>query len=134
MHRDIKPANILLEATGTGRPHLRLSDFGISMRKGEPRLTETNYVVGTPGYFAPEQMMGAEPDFPADLFAVGLVALYLLEGAKPDSKALIEHFAAHGTPGAPQGVPGAAVAGPRRRCCSPIRRPGSVRPRARARR
>ncbi|MER6995381.1 protein kinase [Streptomyces sp. NPDC000410] len=105
VHRDIKPANILLEATGTGRPHLRLSDFGISMRKGEPRLTETNYVVGTPGYFAPEQMMGAEPDFPADLFAVGLVALYLLQGQKPDSQALIEHFATHGTPGAPQGIP-----------------------------
>lgn len=105
VHRDIKPANILMEATGTGRPHLRLSDFGISMRKGEPRLTETNYVVGTLGYFAPEQMMGAEPDFPADLFAVGLVALYLLQGAKPDSQALIEHFAAHGTPSAPEGIP-----------------------------
>ncbi|MEV8006876.1 serine/threonine-protein kinase [Streptomyces parvus] len=105
VHRDIKPANILMEATGTGRPHLRLSDFGISMRKGEPRLTETNYVVGTPGYFAPEQMMGAEPDFPADLFAVGLVALYLLQGQKPDAQALVEHFATHGTPGAPEGVP-----------------------------
>ncbi|MFF1920716.1 serine/threonine protein kinase [Streptomyces sp. NPDC058221] len=105
VHRDIKPANILMEATGTGRPHLRLSDFGISMRKGEPRLTETNYVVGTPGYFAPEQMMGAEPDFPADLFAVGLVALYLLQGKKPDSQALVEHFASYGTPSAPQGIP-----------------------------
>ncbi|MER6017479.1 serine/threonine protein kinase [Streptomyces anulatus] len=105
VHRDIKPANILMEATGTGRPHLRLSDFGISMRKGEPRLTETNYVVGTPGYFAPEQMMGAEPDFPADLFAVGLVALYLIQGQKPDSQALVEHFAAHGTPSAPNGIP-----------------------------
>ncbi|WP_338698425.1 serine/threonine-protein kinase [Streptomyces sp. Q6] len=106
VHRDIKPANILLEATSTRLPHLRVSDFGISMRKGEPRLTETNYVVGTPGYFAPEQAMGAEPDFPADLFAAGLVALYLLEGAKPDAKSLIEHFAEHGTPSAPQGVPG----------------------------
>ncbi|WP_159770037.1 serine/threonine-protein kinase [Streptomyces sp. HM190] len=105
IHRDIKPANVLLEATGTARPRLRLSDFGIAMRLGEPRLTETNYVVGTPGYFAPEQMLGADPDFPADLFAVGLVALYLLEGAKPDSKALIEHFAAHGTPKAPRGIP-----------------------------
>ncbi|MFI6092344.1 protein kinase [Streptomyces sp. NPDC051218] len=105
VHRDIKPANILLEATGIARPHLRLSDFGISMRMGEPRLTETNYVVGTPGYFAPEQMLGAEPDFTADLFAVGLVALYLLQGARPDAKALIERFAEHGTPGAPRGVP-----------------------------
>ncbi|MFE5622214.1 protein kinase [Streptomyces virginiae] len=107
VHRDIKPANILLEATGSGRPHLRLSDFGISMRKGEPRLTETNYVVGTPGYFAPEQLTGAEPDFAADLFAVGLVALYLLQGSKPDSQALVDHFLAHGIPAAPQNVPAA---------------------------
>ncbi|MCH0566856.1 serine/threonine-protein kinase, partial [Streptomyces sp. MUM 2J] len=105
VHRDVKPANVLLEATGTRRPRLRLSDFGIAMRLGEPRLTETNLVVGTPGYLAPEQMMGAEPDFPADLFAAGLVALYLLEGAKPDAKALIQHFAEHGTPGAPKGIP-----------------------------
>ncbi|GGZ83962.1 serine/threonine-protein kinase [Streptomyces bluensis] len=105
VHRDIKPANVLLEATGTARPHLRLSDFGIAMRLGEPRLTETDYVVGTPGYFAPEQMLGAEPDFPADLFAVGLVALYLLEGAKPDAKAIVEYFTDRGTPGPPKGVP-----------------------------
>ncbi|MDQ0991896.1 serine/threonine-protein kinase [Streptomyces sp. V3I7] len=105
VHRDVKPANILLEATGTGRPRLRLSDFGIAMRLGEPRLTDTNLVVGTPGYLAPEQMLGAEPDFPADLFAVGLVAVYLLEGAKPDAKALIQHFAEYGTPSAPKGIP-----------------------------
>ncbi|MFJ4523770.1 serine/threonine-protein kinase [Streptomyces sp. NPDC088810] len=105
VHRDIKPANVLLEATGTARPRLRLSDFGIAMRLGEPRLTETNLVVGTPGYLAPEQMLGAEPDFPADLFAVGLVALYLLEGAKPDAKALVQYFLEHGTPGPPKGIP-----------------------------
>ncbi|MFF3847352.1 serine/threonine-protein kinase [Streptomyces sp. NPDC002328] len=105
VHRDIKPANVLLEATGTARPRLRLSDFGIAMRLGEPRLTETNLVVGTPGYLAPEQMLGSDPDFPADLFAVGLVALYLLEGAKPDAKALVQYFAEHGTPAAPKGIP-----------------------------
>ncbi|MFF3502196.1 serine/threonine-protein kinase [Streptomyces sp. NPDC003247] len=105
VHRDVKPANVLLEATGTARPRLRLSDFGIAMRLGEPRLTETNLVVGTPGYLAPEQMLGSDPDFPADLFAVGLVALYLLEGAKPDAKALVHYFAEHGTPGAPQNIP-----------------------------
>ncbi|MEU6094290.1 protein kinase [Streptomyces sp. NPDC047079] len=106
VHRDVKPANVLLEATGTARPRLRLSDFGIAMRLGEPRLTETDYVVGTPGYLAPEQLLGAEPDFAADLFAVGLVALYLLQGAKPDARALVERFASHGTPGAPRGIPG----------------------------
>ncbi|MDF9814399.1 serine/threonine-protein kinase [Streptomyces sp. SPB162] len=105
VHRDIKPANVLLEATGTGQPHLRLSDFGIAMRKGEPRLTEVDYVVGTPGYFAPEQMLGAEPDFPADLYAVGLVALYLLSGQKPDAQAIFERYLNEGVPRAPRGVP-----------------------------
>ncbi|MBU7597816.1 serine/threonine protein kinase [Streptomyces sp. P38-E01] len=106
VHRDIKPANILLEATGTGRPHLRVSDFGISMRKGEPRLTETNFIVGTPGYFAPEQLLGADPDFTADLYAVGLVALYLLTGVKPDSRALVETYRREGgVPAAPEYVP-----------------------------
>ncbi|MYS25178.1 Serine/threonine protein kinase, partial [Streptomyces sp. DvalAA-14] len=105
VHRDIKPANILLEATGTGTPHVRLSDFGIAMRKGDARLTETDYVVGTPGYFAPEQLMGYEPDFPADLYAVGLVALYLLGGQKPDAEAIKVRFLAMGMPPAPVGVP-----------------------------
>ncbi|MFC4495604.1 serine/threonine-protein kinase [Streptomyces ovatisporus] len=104
VHRDIKPANILLEPTGKGRPHLRLSDFGISMRKGEPRLTETNFIVGTPGYFAPEQMMGADPDFTADLYAVGLVGLYLLTGQKSDSMEMLARYE-HGVPPAPERVP-----------------------------
>ncbi|RLV01445.1 serine/threonine protein kinase [Streptomyces griseocarneus] len=105
VHRDIKPANILMEATGKGRPHIRLSDFGIAMRKGEPRLTDTNFVMGTPGYFAPEQMLGDDPDFPADLFAVGLMTLYLLMGRKPDAEALVRRFLDQGTPSAPEGVP-----------------------------
>ncbi|WP_415947733.1 serine/threonine-protein kinase [Streptomyces sp. KLOTTS4A1] len=105
VHRDIKPANILLEATGTGRPHLRLSDFGIALRKGDPRLTRTDLVVGTPGYIAPEQYDYDEPDFPADLFATGLVALCLLEGAKPDTEALLELFRSQGTPHAPRTIP-----------------------------
>ncbi|WP_435137171.1 serine/threonine-protein kinase [Actinacidiphila sp. bgisy144] len=106
IHRDIKPANVLLEATGTRPPHVRLSDFGIAMRKGDARLTEANYVVGTPGYFAPEQLLGAEPDFAADLYATGLVALYLLGGRKPDAQAVQDRFLEMGMPPAPLGVPG----------------------------
>jgi hypothetical protein len=105
IHRDIKPANILLEATGTGTPHVRLSDFGIAMRLGEPRLTDAHFVVGTPGYFAPEQLQGAEPAVAADLYAVGLVALYLLSGLRPDAEAVNARFLADGTPPAPKEVP-----------------------------
>lgn len=105
VHRAIKPANILLDATGTARPRLRLSDFAVAIRLGDPQLAETDIPVGTPEYRAPEQMMGAEPDVPSDLFAVGLVAFQLLEGVKPDTGALVEHLRKHGTASPPVGVP-----------------------------
>ncbi|GGO73577.1 serine/threonine-protein kinase [Nocardioides deserti] len=81
VHRDVKPANLLLRATGAGRPHLLVSDFGVAVDLAGPRLTETGAVVGTPGYLAPEAAGGAAPATPADLYAAGQVALYLLAGA-----------------------------------------------------
>ncbi|HEY3502421.1 MAG TPA: serine/threonine-protein kinase [Actinocatenispora sp.] len=81
VHRDVKPANVLLAATGTGPPHARLGDFGIAYPAGGPRLTETGFVVGTPGYVAPEVLAGAPPAPPQDLYAVGLVGRQLLTGA-----------------------------------------------------
>ncbi|RII07966.1 Serine/threonine-protein kinase PrkC [Streptomyces sp. YIM 130001] len=105
VHRDIKPANILLEATGTGRPHLRLSDFGLAWRKGEPRLTHTHQIVGTPGFIAPELLDGDDPHAAADVFNVGVVALFLLQGTAPDTKQLVREFDhARGVPPAPAGI------------------------------
>ncbi|MDG4857466.1 protein kinase [Streptomyces sp. T-3] len=105
VHRDIKPANILLEATGTRPPRLRLSDFGLALHRDDIRMTDLHQVIGTPGYMAPEQYDGADPDRRTDLFAVGLVALYLLQGEQPDAPELAKQFAASGaTPTAPPGV------------------------------
>ncbi len=83
VHRDLKPANLLLEPSGRGRPHLRLSDFGIAVVLGEPRLTQQQYVIGTPGYFAPEQLRGAAPDPRQDLYGLGVVGCQLLSGQPP---------------------------------------------------
>jgi len=83
VHRDVKPANLLLEVTGTGRPHLRLSDFGVAGLLDEPRMTRHSTVLGTPGYLAPEQLTGADPDPRQDLYAVGAVAVELLTGERP---------------------------------------------------
>lgn len=77
VHRDIKPANILLAATGAGRPHAYLTDFGIAVEIGGPRLTETNLVIGTPGYIAPEQQRG-EVTTASDLFALGVLGEFML--------------------------------------------------------
>lgn len=77
VHRDLKPANILLAATGSARPHAYLTDFGIAVELGGPRLTETDFVIGTPGFMAPEQHRG-EVTTASDLYALGVLAEYLL--------------------------------------------------------
>ena len=83
VHRDLKPANLLLEPTGTGRPWVRLGDFGVAVRATGPRLTQVPGVVGTSGYLAPEQAAGAAPDPGQDVYAAGVVAIELLTGAGP---------------------------------------------------
>ncbi|MEV8375861.1 protein kinase [Kribbella sp. NPDC056861] len=83
VHRDLKPANLLLDATGTATPRLRLSDFGIAGLLDEPRMTRHSTVLGTPGYIAPEQLAGADPDPRQDLYTVGAVAAELLTGDRP---------------------------------------------------
>ncbi|MFT4165283.1 MAG: serine/threonine-protein kinase [Microlunatus sp.] len=83
VHRDVKPGNLLLDPTGTGRPHLRLTDFGIAAPVGDPRLTRAGESIGTPGYQAPEAAHGADPDPRQDLYAAGVVALELLTGRRP---------------------------------------------------
>ncbi len=84
VHRDVKPANLLLEPTGTGRPHVLLSDFGIAVQVDQPRLTRASDLVLTPGYAAPEVMGGADPDHRQDLYSVGRVLEELTTGVAPD--------------------------------------------------
>jgi len=94
VHRDVKPSNLLLEATGKGKPFLRLADFGIAAVTGEPRLTNSVHVAGTPGYVAPECKPGNDPEPRQDLYSAGVVARHLLTG-HADMDEIVQ----------PQGVP-----------------------------
>jgi serine/threonine protein kinase, bacterial len=84
LHRDVKPANILLTRRGEGEQRILLADFGIARQLGEaPGGTGTNVPVGTVGYAAPEQLMGADIDGRADQYALAATAFHLLTGAPP---------------------------------------------------
>ena len=77
-HRDIKPANLIVMRNGK----LKVADFGIA-RIDSSSLTQTGFVMGTPGYMAPEQYTGGAVDWRADLFSAGVVMYELLTGVKP---------------------------------------------------
>ncbi len=83
VHRDVKPANLLLEPTGTRRPHVRLGDFGVAALIDEVRLTRFPGAIGTDGYMAPEQAHGAAPEPRQDLYALGVVGIQMLTGLSP---------------------------------------------------
>jgi len=82
-HRDIKPENILLEAN-----HAIVADFGIARAiadtGGEPPITQSGFVVGTPAYMSPEQTTGeGTVDGRTDVYSLGCVLYEMLTGQPP---------------------------------------------------
>lgn len=81
VHRDIKPGNVML--TNDGK--IKVMDFGIARAVADSQvtMTQSNAVVGTAQYLAPEQARGEEVDARSDLYSTGCVLFELLTGQPP---------------------------------------------------
>ena len=86
VHRDVKPANVLLSEDG----RVHLADFGIARLVDSAHETKTGDVLGTPAYFAPEQVAGETVGPPADVYALGIVLFECLTGRRPFEGTAVE--------------------------------------------
>jgi HEAT repeat protein/tRNA A-37 threonylcarbamoyl transferase component Bud32 len=84
VHRDLKPANVLINQEGL----LKIVDFGVAAahREGDTQLTKTGYVIGSPKYMAPEQILGKKVDERADIYALGVIVYEMVTGVPPYSR------------------------------------------------
>jgi eukaryotic-like serine/threonine-protein kinase len=84
VHRDLKPANVLINQEGL----LKIVDFGVAAahREGDTQLTKTGYVIGSPKYMAPEQILGKKVDERADIYAIGVILYEMVTGVPPYSR------------------------------------------------
>ena len=77
IHRDLKPPNIVLTSDGP-----RVIDFGIARPEHGLTLTTTGQIPVTPGYGAPEQVLGQRVGPSADVFSLGAVLVYAASGKR----------------------------------------------------
>jgi serine/threonine-protein kinase len=81
IHRDLKPANVLIDETGL----VKIVDFGVAAAQleGDTQLTKTGYVIGSPKYMAPEQILGKKVDERADIYSLGVILYEMVTGEPP---------------------------------------------------
>jgi hypothetical protein len=79
VHRDVKPSNVMVLPNG----RVKLTDFGIAQSLDDPRLTTSGILIGSPTYIAPERIQGADAEPASDLWSLGQVLFFAVEGYSP---------------------------------------------------
>lgn len=79
VHRDVKPGNVLIGLDG----RVVLTDFGLATLPGNPDVTRTGLVLGSPAYIAPERARDGTAGPAADLWSLGATLYAAVEGSSP---------------------------------------------------
>ncbi|MBD3297881.1 MAG: protein kinase, partial [candidate division Zixibacteria bacterium] len=79
VHRDLKPENLIVTPEGI----IKITDFGLAKRMGDPGKTRAGTILGTAFYMAPEQAKGMPVDYRADWFSLGVMAYEMISGKRP---------------------------------------------------
>lgn len=82
VHRDLKPQNIMLVERAGEPDFVKVLDFGIA-KLDDMSVTSTGYVVGTPRYMSPEQLLGKRLDHRSDIYSAGILLFEMLAGVTP---------------------------------------------------
>ncbi|MQA89711.1 MAG: protein kinase [Gemmatimonas sp.] len=86
VHRDLKPANIMVMQSRTGTDEVKVVDFDIAKGRedgDEEEVTRLGFVIGTPEYMSPEQLVGERLDGRSDIYSLALVLFRTLTGKLP---------------------------------------------------
>ncbi len=86
VHRDLKPANVMVAREWDGSDQVKVVDFDIakgSQEGEEGEVTRLGFVVGTPEYMSPEQLMGERLDGRSDVYSLGILFFRMLAGVLP---------------------------------------------------
>jgi serine/threonine protein kinase len=109
LHRDVKPGNVLISDEG----RVVLGDFGLATIIGDPAVTRSGMLIGSPSYLAPERATDGETGPATDLWSLGATLYYALEGHAPYERgstiATIAALATEEPPPAPRAGPLAPV-------------------------
>ena len=79
IHRDLKPQNILVTDSGVAK----IADFGIASMQSLEQVTQTDVIMGSLHYLAPELARGEKATVQSDIYALGIVFYELLRGEVP---------------------------------------------------